>query len=117
MKEKNRRQALKVLAVGAPAVWAKPIVDSIVLPVHAETSCVGGCYQDIGEGSWYWDQPNGMVHAYPTNDCTGESEYTSLVVVGGTLGEASAILECGGDPTSFDMYTNFDGPCVVWYCD
>lgn len=35
MSKKNRRKALKMLAVGAPAVWAKPIVNSVALPAHA----------------------------------------------------------------------------------
>lgn len=34
----NRRKALKTLAVGAPVVWAKPVVDSVVLPAHGEGS-------------------------------------------------------------------------------
>ena len=38
MKTQKRRNALKLLAVGAPVVWAKPIVSSVILPVHAETS-------------------------------------------------------------------------------
>ena len=40
MKDDNRRKALKALAIGAPAVWAKPVVDSVMLPAHASTS---GC--------------------------------------------------------------------------
>ncbi len=35
----KRRKALKALAVAAPAVWAKPAVDSVVLPAHATTTC------------------------------------------------------------------------------
>ncbi len=37
MNKKLRRNLLKGLAVGAPAVWAKPIVDSAVLPTYAQT--------------------------------------------------------------------------------
>ena len=34
MDKKSRRNAIKALAVGAPAVWAKPVVDSLLLPAH-----------------------------------------------------------------------------------
>ena len=36
---KNKRDVLKGLAVGS--VWATPVVSSVVLPVHASTSCDG----------------------------------------------------------------------------
>jgi len=40
----KRRELLKVLSVAgaAGAVWKKPVVDSVVLPAHAATSCVCG---------------------------------------------------------------------------
>lgn len=41
MGKNDRRQALKAIAAGAPAVWAKPFVNSVVLPTHALTTCDG----------------------------------------------------------------------------
>jgi len=52
---KDRRELLKGLAVGS--VWAAPVVSSVVLPVHAQSSgsppcdgpagsCTGNCGQD-----------------------------------------------------------------------
>ena len=38
MKDDKRRKALKALAIGAPAMWTKPVVDSVVLPAHANGS-------------------------------------------------------------------------------
>ena len=47
MSEKNRRKVLKSIAAGGGAVvigkslpdrWAKPVVDAVVLPAHAETT-------------------------------------------------------------------------------
>ena len=32
----QRRNAVKVLALAAPVVWCKPVVDSVVLPAHAQ---------------------------------------------------------------------------------
>ena len=40
MNNKTRRAAVKALTVGVPAVWAKPVVESAVLPSHAQTTCV-----------------------------------------------------------------------------
>lgn len=45
--EESRRKLLKKLAAGGvagaalPAVWSKPVIDSVVLPVHAQTTGVG----------------------------------------------------------------------------
>ena len=35
MTEKSRRTVLKGLAITMPAVWATPIVESVILPAHA----------------------------------------------------------------------------------
>ena len=43
MNKNNRRKALKALAVTAPAVWAKPVVDTVVLPAHG--AMTGECVQ------------------------------------------------------------------------
>ena len=43
MKKNDRRKALKALAVGGavlPTQWAKPVVDSVVLPAHATLTTI-----------------------------------------------------------------------------
>ena len=42
---KDRRELLKVLGVAgaAGAVWKKPVVDAVILPTHAATSCIPTC--------------------------------------------------------------------------
>ena len=42
MKNRIRRHSLKALALAAPAIWVKPIVNSAVLPVHAAISGLEG---------------------------------------------------------------------------
>jgi hypothetical protein len=82
MDKKDRRKALKALAVGAPAVWAKPVVDSVVLPAHAQTSFPAGCYQvSYVEGvidgvlSIYWEGGIGASQSttftYSLSKCAG----------------------------------------------
>ena len=39
MKHEDRRKVIKALTIGAPAVWAKPAVDSVLLPAHGASSC------------------------------------------------------------------------------
>ena len=39
MAQESRRKVLKGLAVTVPAVWATPVVESIILPAHAGFSC------------------------------------------------------------------------------
>jgi hypothetical protein len=41
MTHKSRRTVLKGLAVTMPAVWATPMVESIILPAHAQGSPCG----------------------------------------------------------------------------
>ena len=59
MKDDKRRKVLKALAIGAPAVWGKPTVDSVLLPAHANTTSGAGCiqftsvsYVDFGGGNY-----------------------------------------------------------------
>ena len=39
MSKENRRNILKGLAIGGPVAWAKPVVDSVVIPAHGATTC------------------------------------------------------------------------------
>ena len=77
MNKNLRRNLLKGVAVSAPAVWAKPVVNSVLLPVHASTSC--GC-EEFGSG------PNSrrfVAGSFPTGE---------LLVYNG-------VTNCSGDPT------------------
>ena len=84
---KDRRELLKGLAVGS--AWATPVVSSMVLPVHAETS---GCSsqgitvlinaRNVGENgdSWggavgfnLWDNLNNVLHTGQSYTITANS--------------------------------------------
>lgn len=41
MTKRTRRNLLKGLAVSAPAAWSTPLVTSVILPAHAQTSPCG----------------------------------------------------------------------------
>ena len=80
MDKKSRRNALKALAVGAPVVWAKPVVDSVALPAHASLS---GCRIPAG-CVWIWDDsdlsydwpggtgPYKLEEAWNNSSCNGD---------------------------------------------
>lgn len=44
MTRQSRRRVLKGLAVTLPATWATPMVKSVLLPAHAQTSGICGIY-------------------------------------------------------------------------
>lgn len=53
MSKQSRRKALKALAVGAPVTWANPVVESVVLPAHAATTCE--CQTCLSVDDYYAD--------------------------------------------------------------
>lgn len=108
----SRRRTLKRLASGgavagvvaaAPSRWTRPVVESVVLPVHAQTSATGciapeGCYE-VGEfgATLYW--PGGGpgpfdVEIYDGPGCDGSGFFLPMVVAS-SLEEAEALLSCG----------------------
>ncbi len=67
MNKKSRRNILKGLAVGIPTSWAKPIVDSVVLPAHAMTSCFP--FTDISCGQTISGTTTGGTTANAPENC------------------------------------------------
>ena len=113
---KDRRELLKGLAVGS--VWATPVVSSVVLPVHASTSCSGGCFDAGNRGlRLEWDPEAGLVTFwFDSTDCTdGEMAGSTKAVIADSAAEAG--LECGLAAELLNDTTDFPGPCKVWYCD
>ena len=79
---KDRRELLKGLAVGS--VWATPVVSSVVLPVHAETS---------GEASSTGFTTVTFTHTSTLADGTTASGYSSGESVSIEISFASTALE------------------------
>ena len=109
--KKNRRKALKAIAVSAPAVWAKPVVDSIVLPAHAATSC-NGC-MNIGFVQWnsmqYGEfEGQGRLFLWNGQDCPDQPNFDMPAVQTTSQIEAEQTLGC----PSFPVIES----CNVWIC-
>lgn len=107
MTNRLRRTTLKGLTVTLPVAWASPIVASVVLPAHAQTSgcyAPAGCYPygrgDVQAGVFHWPGGTGPAEATFYNneftvECIGEPYGTDLVVVATSAEEAAGLLGCG----------------------
>jgi hypothetical protein len=121
MNKKSRRNVLKGLAVGVPATWAKPVVDSVVLPAHANVSCGVGqeCFPRLS-GRQSFDWPGGQgphdVTFYKSTGCgTDPWEITYLVVLAESQEIASNLLKCTA--TSLPIDTPLTEGCQFWECE
>jgi hypothetical protein len=132
----KRRELLKVLSVAgaAGAVWKKPVVDSVALPAHADTTATpsptptpscGGCYNLLSGQSMLF--PEGVspgIHSnviiYDSPDCSGNIELTTAGAVLATdITEAQAIMDVPGSVwtgcTAVELSTN-DSMCNLYGC-
>ncbi len=65
----DRRQAVKIITVGGvaatlllPTKWTKPVIESVVVPAHAQASPFGGFGKGFpGHGSTTRPPPNGTI--------------------------------------------------------
>ena len=96
------RRILQRLTAALPAVWTAPVVMSVVLPAHAQTSgessesdtCTApaGCYDFATSGSFNWPGGNGptQVDIFVGSGCSGGSSDPGTFVVARDADEASA---------------------------
>ncbi|MDA9983328.1 hypothetical protein N9H39_11535 [Gammaproteobacteria bacterium] len=84
MTKESRRNVLKGLAVTVPAVWATPVVESIILPAHAGISC-GGLEP--------FDQDNPR-HVLALESC--QPDFSCNEGVESCMAEACIEFECDG---------------------
>ncbi len=121
MNKKSRRNILKGLAVGAPAVWAKPVVDSIVLPAHGATTGGAGCLQysttpnwvDFNGGNYI---PGGSAR-YTDSECEqpkGVINCGFVYVPSGLQGDASDVCTANNNGNAIAQ-SQFEP--TIWFCD
>ncbi len=115
MNKKSRRKVLKGLAIGLPATWATPVVESILLPAHAGTSapCTAppGCYLLIPPtpeplvGEYIlWSGGSGP-HPTPrsNSDSCDPATGGDAVVIARSAQEANDLIGCGGDSSIYQL--------------
>ena len=128
--KESRRNTLKALVMGAPAIWAKPVVDGVVLPAHAATTdsggdpsitCPAGCYS-AGSASYFIANPtygvinDAVLHEQSTT-CNSLQTFQESVVIAMDLDDANRLLdeETGGQCSlSTEMFSMDGAPCVVF---
>lgn len=107
MTQKSRRTLLKGLAVTLPAAWSRPIVESVVLPAHAQTSEPEGCSADAacysyaagGSGrSFNWPGGGGArtLDIIDGRSCDDSPVATAAVVLAASQAEAESLVSCDG---------------------
>ena len=146
----SRRKLLKSLAAGSGAVvagknlpesWSKPVIDTVMIPAHAETTndneadapavLCGGCYFSEGGpggGSSYLlpeglapgiVQGNQVTKFRGSPDCTGEGEPKDgkIFALARNEAEAQSFLNCGENENTAELATRDGSDCSLWECD
>jgi hypothetical protein len=126
--KESRRKLLKGLAVTLPAAWTTPLVESIVLPAHAETSpgdcsAPADCYAfQANLDDWSFEWPGGpgpeVVDIYEGRECSGEPiPVDREVVVAESLEAAQEILTCSfGEVFEIETVPPLDNGCSFYLC-
>ncbi len=145
---KERRRALRTILAGGvlasgsealPRTWTRPIVESVVLPVHAQTTgeddepeedngpivtdCAAptGCYSIREAGLYFnWDGEGGLLvndEVTQYDACEGEPTgyvYARLVLA---PDDASAFTLCDNPDNTVDLSVDeVSLPCRFWEC-
>ena len=85
MSDGNRRNALKTIAITAPVVWAKPAVDSVILPAHAVISidCADDVrYESCGDNDCECNARNHLLYCAVINTCPEEKILPPIAPIG-----------------------------------
>jgi len=127
----SRRRALKALVAGGalgsasllPERWLKPVVESVVVPAHAQLSpsaCTGGCFDLTGglSGSLFVDTAAGQASLYLTTGCSGMVDTSFPIVLASSAAEAAPLLSCPlGDTQTVSASYGITLDCPWWRCD
>lgn len=95
----GRRKLLTVIGVGTvaslavPAKWSKPIIDSVVLPAHAQTSI---CVTDTTVGGPLIGNASGATSCQAACEAEATAQSAQLCLVTETVDSSNA-TQCGCD--------------------
>jgi hypothetical protein len=120
MTQNSRRRVLKGLAISLPATWSAPLVKSVLLPAHAQTSgCYApeGCYQFLNQNeSFHWPGGTGyrLLTLFADADCFVGSAVAPLrVALAASNAEAKALLGIP-DPELEETVPQPEGGCSFY---
>ena len=125
MKKKARRNILKGLAISAPVVWSKPVIDSAILPAHAQsTGCCAekGC-KNLADNGGSIDWPGGCdamvdvaVYGSGSAGCGGSRPRRIRVALARSEEEAAGLLECERGASPFPQSRGVPEGCLFYEC-
>lgn len=137
MVRKSRRNLLKGLAISAPAAWTPPFVKSVILPAHAQTSCIPAlrCSTDdptsvdpsptglIGAGTaWGWNYAStdanyaADICGLEARACPGTNVTIGIVDVVSPMGETADIGIGIGNTNPLTVQANASGVASFSEC-
>jgi len=94
----NRRKLLTTIGLtaaataAAPRQWSKPIINAVVLPAHAQTSCM----TDSSIGGPLLGNPSGAATCQAACEAEAAAQGAQLCAVTETIDAANA-TQCGCD--------------------
>lgn len=122
MDTEKRRKLLGTIAVVPGIVWAKPSIQSVVLPAHAATTgctVAATCENVDTDQSYQWtpsgDGVTGTITSYGAQNCQGTQITTFAGVVASSESEAAALLGGCELPNRLDEAIVGEG-CSVYIC-
>lgn len=125
MSQESRRSLLKGLALTLPVAWTTPVVESIVLPAHAQTSpacdAPPGCY-DVPEFAQSFNWPGGAgpedVRGFEEPGCEGDQFDSAQIMVADSPEAAQNALGCEGGLEAQVVETDppLAGECNFYAC-
>ncbi|MCP4010195.1 MAG: hypothetical protein GY726_11865 [Proteobacteria bacterium] len=145
----SRRKLLKSIAAGSGAVvagkslpdsWSKPVIDTVMIPAHAETTndnesdvpavLCGGCYHQEGVVPVSYDIPEGLQPGivqsevkqyFDSPDCSGdqyETHRSGRFALARNETEAEGFLGCSSIAGVVSQTATLEGSeCSLWECD
>ena len=119
MSDKSRRKLLKSIAAGSGAIvtgkslpesWSRPVVDAVMLPVHAQTSpaCPTPRSLSIPGVTNLCSNPSGGFQSYRVDDITDECQ-PILVVISGGVNPTVQVITVRRRPTGIETEVSVGG--------
>lgn len=97
-RDSERRRLLSIIGLtgaavaAAPSKWSKPVIDAVILPAHAQTSCI----TDTTAGGPLIGNASGAMNCQDACEAEATSQNAQLCSVTETL-NASNEVQCGCD--------------------
>jgi len=123
MSNESRRKLLKSIAVGTGAVvagkslpdmWSRPVVESVLLPAHAQTSAPAALIPLIAgvftTGIFVVAEQSSSNQSFAANNIDSSSNLLSLLLKDARADDRTAVQLCDGTTTTGDITITYNVP-------